>query len=188
LALEIANYYRTQLGSGDMFFVDKNIAETLKKFCISVDTIKIPIGFKQLYYNINKLDYSNEFLISSEIKERLIDLSNNFKITILSDATNFIVDNIFRKNAIGIDIFDKVISWSDASYGPPKKVGKEKIFNDILLHLKYSSENTIVIGDSLETDIYPAIKAGIANVCHISKKNIDDNFNRTDSILNISFN
>ena len=78
------------------------------------------------------------------------------------------MDRIFAATGIDASLFDFTIGWERGSAMP--KYGSGRIYEEACLRHGVAKERAVMVGDSLYTDVLPAIGAGLKAV-HISDAN-----------------
>jgi FMN phosphatase YigB (HAD superfamily) len=88
-------------------------------------------------------------------------------IGVITDGPRPLIDRIFHAAGIDASLFDFMIGWERGSVMP--KYGSGHIYEDVCERNKVARDRTVMIGDSLYTDILPAVGVGLQAV-HIAKK------------------
>lgn len=96
------------------------------------------------------------------------------KLVALTDGPLPQVNRILESAGLACSDFDLIIGWKKGEIKP--KSGNSSIFRKICFDLQCNPRKTAMIGDSLEVDILPAIKAGMKTVLISKKKTKSDRF------------
>ncbi len=88
-------------------------------------------------------------------------------VGIVSDGPRGLMDRIFAATGIDASLFDFAIGWERGSAMP--KYGSGSIYERICEKHGVAKERAVMVGDSLYTDILPAVGVGLKAI-HISDK------------------
>jgi len=99
----------------------------------------------------------------------------------ITDGPALQAGRILKATKIERDLLNFCIGWEKGQ--PMPKDGSEKIYQKLCQDFNISPSQAVMVGDSLRTDILPAIKAGLKAV-HISDKKITGK-NKWTTIENI---
>ena len=112
---------------------------------------------------LNPEDYLEPLPITNTILHAL--KKRNVIIGAITDGPRTQVERIYHAANIDASAFQFIIGWQRGS--PRPKNGKTNIFKEVCANNHVSPFTTMMIGDSLETDIIPALRAGLQAI-HIS--------------------
>ncbi len=85
--------------------------------------------------------------------------SKKYIVGAITDGPRPLVEKILGATKIDSTIFDFIIGWERGKQMP--KYGSTKIFTQICMERGIPPQETVMIGDSLSSDILPAIAAGL---------------------------
>lgn len=160
----IANEHRVKFnGRGEMSFQTYNI---------SLDA---------WYDAIASLE-PRDFLETIATTDRVIQFLKDKKIIVgaITDGPRTQVDRILSAAGVDKSNFDFIIGWDRGKQMP--KYGSSDIYEKVCLENNIAKDNTVMIGDSLGSDVLPALKAGLKAI-HISDNpNINDKYLTLKSI------
>tara|TARA_Y100000310_G_scaffold309148_1_gene352993 strand:+ start:6729 stop:7367 length:639 start_codon:yes stop_codon:yes gene_type:complete len=101
-----------------------------------------------------------------ETIETLERLKKDYKIGLISNTDKFSLEPLLEKFGL-----DKYFDYTALSYKMNMLKTNPKMFEDVLSSLGISKEESIMVGDSMETDIKGATNAGVKPVL-IDRRNV----------------
>jgi HAD superfamily hydrolase (TIGR01549 family) len=115
----------------------------------------------------------------SETEEALKELSQEYKLYIVSNTDCFAADKVLKK--YGLDQYFNRVFWS---YDVGLIKTNPQMFKQVLQELELSPEEVVMVGDSIESDMLPAQNAGIKTLL-IDRKNSREYPNKIASLTEI---
>lgn len=124
------------------------------------------IGLDVWFDAILTLD-PEDYLEKREYTTKLLNSLRQFGFIIgaITDGPRRQASRILKSISVDENLFDFIIGWEKGGNMP--KYGSKKIYEDICQKYKINPEEVLMIGDSLETDILPAVETGL-DVIHVS--------------------
>lgn len=160
----IANEHRVKFkGRGEMAFQTCNI---------SLD----------IWYDAIASLEPKDFLESIPATDQVIQLLKEKKMIIgaITDGPQTQVGRILSAAGVNKSNFDFIIGWDRGKQMP--KYGLPDIYEKVCLKNNIAKENTVMIGDSLGSDVLPALKAGLKAIYISDNQNTCDNYLTLKSI------
>lgn len=177
--------YELEGGSFPQSKLKKKIAEQAKSFVISklsknqVEAEAVLKNIQTQYGDDISLGLEKEFSLdryeyfnfvwnipalgivkkSQKLRDILNNLSQDYRLVLVSDAPQIWIDNVLRE----LNIKEMFIGYIFSGEGTFRK-DFNNAFDNILTQLKVHSDNCISIGDQEETDIIPAKKLGMKTI------------------------
>ncbi len=113
--------------------------------------------------SLNPEEYLSVILYSNELLKNLKKLG--FIVGAITDGPTIQALKILKAIDVDENNFDFIIAWEKGGQMP--KGGSKQIYEDICVKYSVNPDEVVMIGDSLGSDILPAIEAGL-NVIYIT--------------------
>ena len=126
------------------------------------------LGMDLCYDALMKLD-PEEYLELLPMVNKIIGSLKEKEVVVgvVSDGPRGLMDGIFAATGIEASLFDFVIGWERGAAMP--KYGSGSIYERICGERGIAKERAVMVGDSLYTDILPAVGVGLKAI-HISEE------------------
>lgn len=135
----------------------------LRQVIIEMCKLILPQGYEKIILNRIELEITEGekkyYQISQEVKKVVETLSENHTLAMISNNySNFSLELLKKFNLY--NLFKFIVFPSELNTTKPD----ERLFSYLMKKANVSAAECVVIGDRLDTDIYPANKLGITTI------------------------
>jgi putative hydrolase of the HAD superfamily len=135
----------------------------LRQVIIEICKLILPQGYEKIILKRIELEITGGekkyYQISPEVKKVVATLSKNHTLAMISNnCSNFSLELLKKVNLY--NLFKFIVFPSELNSTKPD----ERLFLDLMKKANVTAAESVVIGDRLDTDIYPANKVGITTI------------------------